>query len=68
MKRNNLKRFRLNQFITQQEMAEKLEISTPYYAMLESGKREGTLKLWQRLKAEFNLSNDELFSLIEKCD
>lgn len=48
--RKNLKEARQKAGMTQQQMAEKLEISLRYYQFIESGKRLGDFVIWDTLE------------------
>ena len=53
--RTNLKQARKAKDMTQQQVAEHLEISERYYAFLEGGKRNGNFELWDKLEHLFNI-------------
>lgn len=48
--RKNLKDARQRAGMTQQQMAEKLEISLRHYQFIESGDRTGDFTLWDKLE------------------
>lgn len=48
--RNNLKEARQKAGMTQQQMADKLEISLRYYQHIESGQRTGDFCIWDTLE------------------
>ena len=48
--RTNLKEARKEAGLTQQQMADKLGIELRYYKSLESGKRLGSIKQWDKLE------------------
>ena len=48
--RKNLKQARLQMGMTQQQMADHLEISLRYYQNIESGDRTGDFVLWDSLE------------------
>lgn len=50
MARENLKKARQKAGMTQQQMAEKLEISLRYYQNIEQGNRNGDFVLWDTLE------------------
>lgn len=50
MARNNLKRARQEIGLTQQQMAEKIEISLRYYQKIENGSHTGDFKIWDTLE------------------
>lgn len=63
MKRHELKVFRVSQKLTQQQMAEKLQLSVGNYNMIENGKSDGSLDFWRRLQEEFNLDGGFVWKL-----
>ena len=48
--RKNLKEARQRANITQQQMANQLEISLRYYQQIESGDRTGDFMIWEELE------------------
>lgn len=48
--RENLKNARKAAGMTQEQVAESLDISTRYYAHLEAGTRTGNFKIWDSLE------------------
>ncbi len=48
--RKNLKEARQKAGMTQQQMADKLEISLRYYAAIEKGDRTGDFGIWDELE------------------
>lgn len=48
--RENLKKARQDAGMTQQQMADKLEISLRYYQQIEAGDRTGDFTLWDALE------------------
>ena len=48
--RENLKKARKEAGMTQEQMAERLEISLIYYQKIEQGSRTGDFKLWDDLE------------------
>ena len=48
--RKQLKEARMRAGLTQQQMAEKLDISLVYYQMIEAGERTGDFTIWDRLE------------------
>ena len=53
--RANLKKARREAGLTQQQMAEKLEISDRYYKMIEAGTVIGAVDLWDKMEDMFNV-------------
>lgn len=48
--RENLKKARMAAGMTQQQMAERLEISLRYYKQIEAGERTGDFAIWDALE------------------
>lgn len=48
--RKQLKEARMKAGLTQQQMAEKLDISLRYYKNIEAGERTGDVTLWDELE------------------
>lgn len=63
--RTNLKVFRVKQNMTQDDFAEKLGISRSCYALIEKGKRNGTLEFWNKIHKVFNVPTDEMWDLLK---
>lgn len=53
--RENLRQARLDNGMTQRQVAEYLEISENYYQMIEYGKRIGDVELWDSLEDLFGI-------------
>lgn len=65
MKRKNLKLFRIEHDLTQQEMAQKCNIERSSYSLIECGLRDGRLNFWFTLQNVFNVPDSEMFSLMK---
>lgn len=68
MERHNLYVFRCDNKLTQGEMAKRLSVCRTTYANIENGKRDGSLKFWNRVQAEFKVSDSELRNLQKRED
>ena len=55
MSRENLKQARNDKGMTQQAMADYLNIHISYYKQLEGGTRTGNVELWDRMEDLFNV-------------
>ena len=55
MARENLKKARKKAGMTQKQVAEYLGISERYYRLIESGMRNGTFEVWDRLEDLFGI-------------
>ena len=59
MNRTELKLFRLNKLLTQEQIAEKLGYSRGQYARFENGDAEITLRFLEALETAFGLTFEE---------
>lgn len=66
--RMNLKLFRTARSLSQTEMAKMLGVSYVTYSNIELGKRDGTLKFWEKVKEVFGLDADGLMELMKLQD
>lgn len=53
--RPNLKQARLDKGMTQQQVADYLDIGVRYYQKIESGERTGDIRLWDDLEDLFSI-------------
>lgn len=60
-----LKIKRIENRMTQKEVAERLGISIPAYSFLESGKRKGRLELWIQIQNLFHISDAEMWQIVK---
>lgn len=67
-KRHNLKLFRVQQKMTQNEMASRLKYSRSQYALVERGERDGTLEFWNNLQQTFFIPSANMWDLMRKDD
>jgi len=58
--RKNLKDARTAAGLTQQQMADKLNISLVYYQKIEAGDRTGDFAIWDALEDIFNIHQRKL--------
>ena len=66
MKRLNLKFFRLKNNLTQQEMADKLDITKIHYCRIETGANDPSFGLMEKFEQEFEY--DDMWELFKKED
>ena len=64
MKRKQLKLFRIEKELTQQQMADKLQISSSHYTNIELGQFNPSYKVFENFYKEFGSEN--LWRLIQK--
>ena len=62
-KRIELKKFRVGLQLTQQEVANRLNVSRATYIAIENGDRNGTLDFWRKLQTEFAIPDAEIWGL-----
>lgn len=61
--RKNLKVFRVQHNLTQDEMSQKIGCTRATYSSIETGKREGRKAFWMDLKKAFNIPDADMWSL-----
>lgn len=64
----SLKIIRVKNGLTQEEMARKLGMSRQNYGLIETGKAPGNIRFWSKLQKTFNLSGEEMWSVISDKD
>ena len=60
-----LKELRIKSKLTQKEVADALEITRPYYTMLENSVRKPSLVLGMRIAAFYKVPAEEIFGNIK---
>jgi DNA-binding XRE family transcriptional regulator len=66
--RKNLKMLRIENDLTQEQMAERLGVTRVTYANVENGKSKGSITFWLAVEREFPESNmKDLVKLKEKA-
>ena len=63
--RNALAQFREKKGMTQEEFADKIGIGRSRYQNIESGYRNGTFDFWVNLQTAFNISDSEMWELMQ---
>lgn len=66
--RMNLKLFRVERKLSQQEMADMLDVPRQTYAMVERGQRRGSDELWAKIKSVFSVPDADMWKLMQKGD
>lgn len=61
--RKELKLVRVENDLTQAQMAKKLGIALSTYNLIENGKRGGNKELWIKLKNTFNVSDERMWKI-----
>lgn len=65
-RRIKLKQFRIGLQLTQQEIADKLNITATSYGAIENGKRDGCSQFWDNLQKAFNIPDSHMYGLMRK--
>lgn len=63
--RTKLKVFRVENHLTQEQMAKRCGTSRNNYSFIEQGKRDGSADFWFSLQKEFNVPIEEMHKLRE---
>ena len=63
--RENLKKARKKAGMTQQQVADYLEISIVYYQKIEAGDRTGDFIIWDKLEDLFNVHQRKLREILD---
>jgi DNA-binding XRE family transcriptional regulator len=67
-KRIKLKQMRVGLDLSQEQMAERLNVSRSMYAAVENGQRYGTLKFWNNLQVTFVVPKQEVFEMMTEIE
>lgn len=62
--RKNLKEARVNSGLSQQQVADHLEITLVYYQKIEAGSRTGDFEIWDKLEDLFNVHQRKLREML----
>lgn len=65
MRTEKMKILRINNHMTQSDVAEKIGISLSLYNLIENGKRVGSIETWKKIQKLFTLSDKEMWSLMK---
>lgn len=63
--RTKLKQIRIGKHMNQEEFAQFIGISRPHYSGIESGKMEGSRKLWQNIQQKLCIPDSEMWELMK---
>lgn len=66
--RTKLKLLRVERNWTQKDVAEKIGIAVPSYALIERGNRFGSHKTWEKIKALYNLKDKDMYEIQTQND
>jgi DNA-binding XRE family transcriptional regulator len=67
-KRIKLKQLRIGLDLSQEQMADRLNVSRSQYAAIENGQRYGTLKFWRNLQETFVVPKGEVFEMMTEIE
>ena len=67
-KRIKLKQLRVALDLSQEQMAESLDVSRSMYAAIENGQRYGTLKFWKTLEVTHNVPKAEVYEMMTEIE
>ena len=65
MARIKLKNERLQRGLTTKQVAEQLGVSMQFVYLLETEKKDGTLKTWKKIQDIYNIPDNEMWSLMQ---
>lgn len=61
-----LKLQRTQKELTQQQLADKIGITTATYIDIEKGRKYGSINMWKKIQKEFNIPDQIMWSFIVK--
>lgn len=67
-KRIKLKQLRIGLDLSQEQMADRLNVSRSQYAAIENGQRYGTLKFWRNLQETLVVPKGEVFEMMTEIE
>jgi DNA-binding XRE family transcriptional regulator len=67
-KRIKMKQWRVGLDMSQEQMADSLNVSRSQYAAIENGQRYGTLKFWNKLQIKHNVPKDKVFEMMTEIE
>lgn len=63
--RLNLKLLRVQNNLTQEEFAEKVEVSRAMYSNIENGKANGSMGFWRNVQRAFEIPDEKMYPLMK---
>lgn len=66
MRRKNLKIFRIEQDLTQSDMAQKVGCDRASYSAIEVGSRNPSYEFMEKLQTAFNVPSERMWALLER--
>lgn len=67
-KRLKLKQLRVGLDLSQEQMAERLNVSRSQYSAIENGQRYGTLKFWNNLQVTLVVPKQEVYEMMTEIE
>jgi DNA-binding XRE family transcriptional regulator len=67
-KRLKLKQLRVGLDLSQEQMAESLDVSRSMYAAIENGQRYGKLQFWKTLEVTHNVPAQEVYQMMTEIE
>jgi transcriptional regulator with XRE-family HTH domain len=60
--KHSLRKYRLAAEVSQRILGDKISMGRTYIALIESGRRDGSIKFWKRVSKALDVSIDDLVS------
>ena len=67
-KRIKLKQLRIGLDLSQEQMADRLNVSRSQYAAIENGQRYGTLKFWRNLQETLVVPKADVYDMMTEIE
>ena len=67
-KRLKLKQLRVGLDLSQEQMADTLEVSRSMYAAIENGQRYGKMSFWKTLEVKHNVPKEEVYEMMTEIE
>jgi DNA-binding XRE family transcriptional regulator len=67
-KRIKMKQWRVGLDMSQEQMADSLNVSRSLYAAVENGQRYGTLKFWKNLEVTHNVPKSDVYEFMTEIE
>lgn len=67
-KRIKMKQWRVGLDMSQEQMADSLNVSRSLYAAIENGQRYGTLKFWKNLEVTHNVPKADVYDMMTEIE
>lgn len=67
-KRLKLKQFRVGLDLSQEQMADTLDVSRSMYAAIENGQRYGKMHFWKTLEVTHNVPKEEVYEMMTEIE